>query len=70
MLRPRRGEPTPVDRTEAFSDGVFGVAITLLALDLARIHADPDRRRAHPRWRAHLGDQPDALAALIEGFLN
>jgi len=41
MLRPRRGEPTPVDRTEAFSDGVFGVAITLLALDLARIHADP-----------------------------
>ena len=41
MLRPRRGEPTPVDRTEAFSDGVFAVAITLLALDLARIHADP-----------------------------
>jgi hypothetical protein len=41
MLRPRRGDPTPVDRTEAFSDGVFGVAITLLALDLARIHADP-----------------------------
>lgn len=30
-----------MDRTEAFSDGVFGVAITLLALDLARIHANP-----------------------------
>lgn len=41
MLRPRRAEPTETSRSEAFSDGVFAVAITLLALDLARIHADP-----------------------------
>ena len=41
MLRPRRGQPTETNRTEALSDGVFAVAITLLALDLSRIHADP-----------------------------
>ncbi len=39
-FRPRRGAPTETGRLEAFSDGVFAVAITLLALDLARIHAD------------------------------
>ena len=39
-LRLRRGKPTETSRLEAFSDGVFAVAITLLALDLARIHAD------------------------------
>ena len=43
MIRPRRGAPTPTGRSEAFSDGVFAVAITLLALDLGRIHADPAR---------------------------
>jgi uncharacterized membrane protein len=40
MLRPRRGQPTETNRTEALSDGVFAVAITLLALDLSRIHPD------------------------------
>lgn len=32
MQRPRRGEQTGVGRTEAFRDGVFAVAIMLLAL--------------------------------------
>ena len=41
MLQPRRGQPTETNRAEALSDGVFAVAITLLVLDLARIHADP-----------------------------
>lgn len=39
--RLRRGEATQTGRTEAFSDGVFAVAITLLALDLTSIHATP-----------------------------
>lgn len=30
-LRLRRGKPTETSRLEAFSDGVFAVAITLLA---------------------------------------
>jgi len=40
-LRLRRGRPTETSRLEAFSDGVVAVAITLLALDLGRIHAYP-----------------------------
>lgn len=43
MLRPRRGALTETKRTEAFSDAVFAVTITLLALDLSRVHADPAR---------------------------
>jgi uncharacterized membrane protein len=43
VLRPRRGSLTDTKRTEAFSDGVFAVTITLLALDLFRVHADPAR---------------------------
>lgn len=41
-FRLRRGAPAESGRVEAFSDGVFAVAITLLALDLTRIHASPE----------------------------
>lgn len=40
-FRLRRAPPVESGRLEAFSDGVFAVAITLLALDLMRIHAGP-----------------------------
>jgi len=37
--RLRRGQPTQTGRSEGFSDAVFAVAITFLALDLGHIHA-------------------------------
>ena len=41
--RLRRGRTTETTgRSEGFSDGVFAVAITLLALDLNRIHGSED----------------------------
>ncbi len=67
MIRPRRAEPTATARSEAFSDGVFAVAITLLALDLGRIHADPTR--GDGTLGAALGELWPTLLAFAASFV-
>jgi len=52
-------------RLEAFSDGVFAVAITLLVLD---IHPPPDAGNASELWR-RLGDLWPHYAAYLVSFL-
>ena len=52
-------------RLEAFSDGVFAVAITLLVLD---IHPPPDAGNASELWR-RLGDLWPHYAAYAVSFL-
>lgn len=67
MIRPRRAAPTSTGRSEAFSDGVFAVAITLLALDLGRIHADP--ARGDGTLGAALGELWPTLLAFAASFV-
>lgn len=64
MLRLRRGEPSSPSRTEAFSDGVFAVAITLLALNLEEIHADAP----HATLLENLATQWPTLLAFVASF--
>ncbi|MEI7745290.1 MAG: TMEM175 family protein [Chloroflexota bacterium] len=66
-FRLRRGAPTESGRLEAFSDGVFAVAITLLALDLARIHADPGATPPVTLFKS-LADQWPTLLAFAGAF--
>src|SRR6266496_3166263 len=69
--QPRSGTPTPVGlmatgRLEAFSDGVFAIAITLLVLDLAV----PARNRSEPGGlAAALGHQWPSYFAYLVSFL-
>jgi uncharacterized membrane protein len=51
-------------RLEAFSDGVFAVAITLLALDLAVVHP------GHERLIHQLSDHWPSFAAYVVSFLT
>ncbi len=67
MIRPRRAAPTATGRSEAFSDGVFAVAITLLALDLGRIHGDPTR--GDGTLGAAFGEQWPTLLAFAASFV-
>ena len=54
-MQPVKGEPVPEEketgRVEAFSDGVFGIAMTLLALDadckMYKIHGTGGRFRLY-----------------------
>ncbi|HKV84569.1 MAG TPA: TMEM175 family protein [Ktedonobacterales bacterium] len=62
---------TDTKRLEAFSDGVFAVAITLLALNL-RVPAASDLRDAHGHLRdifAFLGSQWPSYLAFVTSFL-
>lgn len=54
----------PVDRIEAFSDGVFGVALTLLVLDLHVPHGLPNEAAI---WAA-LGDIVPAFLGWVISF--
>src|SRR5919201_4567277 len=53
-------------RLESFSDGVFAVAITLLALDLAAGERGP----GHPSLVSQLGHQWPAFAAYLISFFT
>ena len=57
------------DRLEAFSDGVFAVAITLLILDIKILPLDPSGKLPHdPKlWSMLLGQWP-ALLAFVTSF--
>jgi len=55
-------------RLEAFSDGVFAVAITLLALDL-KVPAASDLARHHGLWGAVRYDWPTFAAYLTSFFV-
>ena len=71
MLRIRRGEPTETRRLGAFSDSVFAVAITLLVLDLSRIHANPYATPPVSLFQSMASDWPTLLAfAGAFGFIG
>ena len=71
MLHIRRGESTETGRLEAFSDGVFAVAITLLALDLGRIHASPNANPPVSLMQSTVSQWPTLLAfAGAFGFIG
>ncbi len=55
-------------RLEAFSDGVFAVAITILALDL-KVPASSDLARHHGLWAAVRYDWPTFAAYLTSFFV-
>src|SRR5262245_16241010 len=72
-LRRRHGVPhESTIRAELFSDGVFAVAITLLALDLLRIRATPTEDFAtvlRENWTTLLAFAA-SFAAIGVGWLN
>ncbi len=52
-------------RVEAFSDGVFAIAITLLILEIKVPHAGPEEHI----WTALVGLWPSYLAFLLSFFV-